>query len=573
MTAELQQLERQLGSNLSDQEQMRIYSELCFGYNRIDPAKGLAFGDRALTIARASNNADGIAEAQRSRAWCYQTLTKHHEAQECAEEALQISRELQASFRMGSCLNLLGVICHATAQHAKAFQYLNEAEVVFQSMNELRGLSSTYNNRGIVHQDLAQYAEALNDYFAALRVNEERHDHLQVVSNLINISNVYYYLGDFDKSFEIDQRSLKLSREIGSDYNVARGLGAISLHYGRQKRFDLALKSLHEAQAITLRLGERRFEGTLLVKMGTVSEHMGDDRAALTYFTRAQRLAESTGVRETIANAMLNRGFIYLRHKQIKRAIELLAKAVRTAHESNLPRLEIQACKGLSEALAQAQRFAEALEQYRRYSELLQESLSSERQKTISEIQARFDVERAEREQEILRLKNAHLEEMMDLRSRELNSLALRVVQKNRFLRKMAKDVHLLREALVSSGVQESQPNLSSTTEATPDVQVVLQELEHEIESQLRSDDEWTQFKEEFQRTHPDFIKNLSQLAPKLTRMELRVCAMMKLNLANKEIAQLLSVSRRNVESHRYSIRKKLNLTKDANLASFIMSL
>ena len=65
-------------------------------------------------------------------------------------------------------------------------------------------------------------------------------------------------------------------------------------------------------------------------------------------------------------------------------------------------------------------------------------------------------------------------------------------------------------------------------------------------------------------------MRMLSQRYPNLTPGELKVCALLKVNLSNKEIANLLSVSIRNVESHRYWIRKKMGLSSDVNLSVYL---
>jgi len=65
----------------------------------------------------------------------------------------------------------------------------------------------------------------------------------------------------------------------------------------------------------------------------------------------------------------------------------------------------------------------------------------------------------------------------------------------------------------------------------------------------------------------------LAERCPRLTPTELKVCALLKINLSNKEVGKLLSVSLRNVESHRYSIRKKLGLPSETNLSSYLAGL
>jgi DNA-binding CsgD family transcriptional regulator len=163
-------------------------------------------------------------------------------------------------------------------------------------------------------------------------------------------------------------------------------------------------------------------------------------------------------------------------------------------------------------------------------------------------------VERAQREREMFRMKTEHLEELMDQRARELTTMALHLVQKNTFLQKLRKDATQL---------------VKDVPEAKKGVDAILRAIDEDV----RGEGDWNQFEEKYQHVHQGFISTLTNRCPKLTPTELKVCGMLRMNLSNKEIMRLLSVSLRNVESHRYSIRTKLELASDVNLASYLAGL
>ena len=63
---------------------------------------------------------------------------------------------------------------------------------------------------------------------------------------------------------------------------------------------------------------------------------------------------------------------------------------------------------------------------------------------------------------------------------------------------------------------------------------------------------------------HPDFCKKLIQRAPAITPMELRVCILARAFVGIKESAQLLSISKSSIESHRSHARGKLSIENRA---------
>jgi len=70
------------------------------------------------------------------------------------------------------------------------------------------------------------------------------------------------------------------------------------------------------------------------------------------------------------------------------------------------------------------------------------------------------------------------------------------------------------------------------------------------------------------------FSYKLSSGSNGLTNKELDICDMIKHGYSSKEIGRQLSISHRTVETHRNSIRKKLNLANsDINLQSYLKTL
>jgi len=81
----------------------------------------------------------------------------------------------------------------------------------------------------------------------------------------------------------------------------------------------------------------------------------------------------------------------------------------------------------------------------------------------------------------------------------------------------------------------------------------------------------WNHFNDHFMAIHPDFYKKLSGLHPRLGPAELKICALLKLNLSTKEIANVTCLTPDTIKTARTRIRKKLQIPSDDNLTSFLM--
>ncbi len=90
------------------------------------------------------------------------------------------------------------------------------------------------------------------------------------------------------------------------------------------------------------------------------------------------------------------------------------------------------------------------------------------------------------------------------------------------------------------------------------------------VSDSLKGDDEWSRFKKHFDSVHPDFFTKLKAVSDELTENDLRLCAYIKIGMRAKDISTMLSVSPASVNTNRYRIRRKLNLTKEDSLDDFI---
>ena len=93
-----------------------------------------------------------------------------------------------------------------------------------------------------------------------------------------------------------------------------------------------------------------------------------------------------------------------------------------------------------------------------------------------------------------------------------------------------------------------------------------------ELNRVINSEKSYEEFDNMFVSVYPEFYQRLNQIS-KLSQTDLRLASYIKMNHTNNEIANISGISLRTVESQRYRLTKKLNLDKNQDLNSFLMSL
>lgn len=119
----------------------------------------------------------------------------------------------------------------------------------------------------------------------------------------------------------------------------------------------------------------------------------------------------------------------------------------------------------------------------------------------------------------------------------------------------------LLKDAIkklteISNSPEDLQKNLHT----------VIHSLKHSLNNSIKKD-----FDYYFLQVHPKFYDKLLEKHPTLTQYDLRLCALVKLNLTTKDISTILNINSDSVKMARKRLRKKLNMTNpDDSLINFL---
>lgn len=76
-----------------------------------------------------------------------------------------------------------------------------------------------------------------------------------------------------------------------------------------------------------------------------------------------------------------------------------------------------------------------------------------------------------------------------------------------------------------------------------------------------------------FYEFNPNFIKNLYNINPELSSVDIVFCIMIWLGFSSKEIAQYTFMEHRSVQTKRGRLRKKLNIESEVDIHKFLREL
>ena len=168
-------------------------------------------------------------------------------------------------------------------------------------------------------------------------------------------------------------------------------------------------------------------------------------------------------------------------------------------------------------------------------------------------------IERTKRKAEQAEMQNERLQNELKHKSSELASSTMSSIHQNDILQKLDEEMSLLSES-----VRREDKKTVVTGK--------INEIRNNLQSYLNDDEGWDKFEENFNVVYDDFMKKLTEQYTNLKTSDRKLCAYLRMGLSSKEMASLLNMSVRSIETARYRLRKKLNLESGENLTDFIQN-
>lgn len=256
---------------------------------------------------------------------------------------------------------------------------------------------------GELYTELGDYSTAL-DYYLQCLVECEAVDDYELAGAVLHSIGVLHGInGDYSTALDYLGRSIDLFRETGAqlmEVKAMANLGAMHLSRG-----DVGKALEYELRALTVYdvLGDRVSAAAAMINIGHIHEKRKEPDIALSFYLRASESLEAADDHVLFATALLGAGTAYYKMGQFESARFTLEQGLAIATEIGDRQLQYRFHDKLSSVLEALGNNRTALEHARAYIRLGEDLVNQERQRTVAELQMRFDLERRMKEEELRR--------------------------------------------------------------------------------------------------------------------------------------------------------------------------
>ncbi|MFT0714536.1 tetratricopeptide repeat protein [Flagellimonas lutimaris] len=391
---------------------------------------------------------------------------------------------------------------------------------------------------------------ALEPLMKGLGIFEDQENHLWECITHTEIGYAYLGLDSIDKGIEHFKKSLEISISSGR-----KGFEAICYHnlgLANRKKGNLDLAEQFLKKSIDLGKTTANNSVSSLNELGSLSLEKNEPLESIKNHTEAIQLADSIKSLVELKDGYKGRSLAYEFDGQYQKALEdkkqfiILNDSIFNSTKSQ----QIEELRTIYETEKKEQQIA-LLEQEAKVSKLQKYLLGGGLGLSILVFGFGFYGIRQKLKRN--KAEKAKVDAELAFKKKELTTHALHLAKKNEVLESLKQKAETLKK-------EESSKN-------------GYQQLISTINFDLQDDNNWENFSRYFEEVHKDFNSNVKTKYPQVTPNELRLLALLKMNLSSKEIANILNISQEGIKKARYRLRKKLNIQTEDSLQDLVLSL
>lgn len=450
--------------------------------------------------------------------------------------------------------------------------------------------AEVYHNMGLLLYRLNQFAKAFEALFKAngiiqYRIGYERYPF--TARHLYNLGLVYYDFGNFPKAKNYLLQALRYNSI--SNIHTIECYNTLGLTYRKMDQLDSAAFYFTKTITLAKSLQHSAWVGIASGNLGMIYYNQQKFNEALPLLQADYQLSIQNKESASAANTLCTLADIHMLHHNYKAAREALNQSrtfEEVQHDDRYLLLYTLTSARLCQALKQFECAAVFLDSAREMQSritrrrdiilLAQIEKNMEVDKYLSEIK----LMESEKSRELL------IRNFIIIVTILLLMIAAQLIFKQQL--KQKKNKELLNNAVyqLNSYIESLQEknelieqfkNEIASMHAMPDYHIHLKEKE-EISDKLKkytivTEEHWHEFRHLFEKVQKGFFENLKKKYPGLTQSEVRLMALMKLNLSRKEMAEMLGVSPDSIKKTRQRIRRKIELPEEMDLEGLVYSL
>lgn len=300
------------------------------------------------------------------------------------------------------CLYNLSVMYRQNSDYITSIEHVQKAIAIRKKLGDKNRAGNGTRDLGTCYLKLGKYELSLKYYFAALKIFESIDNQNSIYNTYCGIAEVYYLDGNFTQAIKQLEEALAISKKLNDSLYISNAYMNLGLLTGENNDNETGLKYLKESLKICEKLNQKETLEGIYLNMGLLYSKIGDNKNAISYYEKCLKIAKEKNIEEDIAIVLSNLSQIYSQQGNYNLAVQYGEQSFELSKKIKLKDKIKDATENLAEANSKLGNFEKAF-YYQKINSNMKDSLYSEdRQTAIAEIQTKYDVDKKEKENQLL---------------------------------------------------------------------------------------------------------------------------------------------------------------------------
>lgn len=401
-----------LNTSKQDSNKVILFNDLAAKHISVNnTAKAITYADSSEVLATVLNYKSGKASAIILKGQAESKKGNWQDAVSKYKLAADIYRETGDKMAEANTISSIAFEHTQNDSYIEALRYRNTALKIYEGLNNVDGLMSTYLGIGSVYGNMANYTMALKNILIALKMASEAGKKNVMAGALRNLSVLYQYENNLEASLSAATESLKIYEEMGNKRGIASANGSLGVIYTKQKKYEEAINVFTRALEIYKDLDDKRNEAYMYNLIGTVKTSQGKLDEALAMCRSALQLRSEANDKWGVAESGINIGSLLAKQSALlseneakikyDSAIMYISKSATVMKDIGYKQSEQAAYKQLSEIYLALKDYKRALEYKEMHFKIKDSIMNNETTRKLEQQRTQFEVEKAVTEEKL----------------------------------------------------------------------------------------------------------------------------------------------------------------------------
>ncbi|MCF8219270.1 MAG: tetratricopeptide repeat-containing sensor histidine kinase [Bacteroidales bacterium] len=391
--------------NTEGKQQVKAMNTLSWEIKYNDPGKALTLSEQALKQAEEFNDVRGKMMAFRNLSALCAIKGEATDCKRFADSALQYALSLDDKFQQGKIYNLKAIGYRKQNKISQAIKYQDSALKQFEEIGDSAEIIGNLHNKAVTYELANDYLSAFELYKKVLDYEQRKDNASGICRTAVQLGVIANKNGDLYNAKRYHKMALNNARKINNKRWEAAVLNDLGGVYMDSDSDFVAVDYFNKALKINTKHNFKDYLAINLSNLGKVYMEINLAKAQ-EYYTKAVDIQKELNLTEGYILDVVNLAEVNRKLGKFKKAKELAEKALAKAESIDFAKGLRSAYFEMSQLSEKAGEYEEALDYYKNYTFWKDSLKAFEQKKYLSDLQAKYDFQKMQKENEKLQMKN-----------------------------------------------------------------------------------------------------------------------------------------------------------------------